>query len=179
MFFHLKLNKYIIMHPRNFGAELHHQLRYKLKAEVEGTCSGRYGFIVMVTDIRRMSSGVVLPSTAHAKFFVEYSCIAFRPFKGEVLDAIVSQVTALGVFAAAGPLPLFVSEHLFPEDFRFSAASGEPAFESLDGHLRIERGSEVRLKVVGTRADATEIFCIATLNENYLGVIGEAANEMV
>lgn len=102
--------------------------------QVEGTCSGRYGFIVMVTDIKsvgevraaargalaavfllvtegdetvpltrrpcgscvlcgvRVSQGVIQDTTAFAKFHVKYTCIVFRPFKGEVLDCIVTSV---------------------------------------------------------------------------------------
>ena len=38
--------------------------------------------------------------------------------------------------------------------------------------MKIVKGAEVRVRVVGMRIDASEIFCIATLKENYLGVIG-------
>ena len=36
-------------------------------------------------------------------------------------------------------------------------------------------GAEVRLRVVGTRMDANEIFCVATMKDDYLGVINAAA----
>jgi len=38
--------------------------------------------------------------------------IVFRPFKGEVLDAIVSQVNKVGLFTQIGPLSCFVSRHV-------------------------------------------------------------------
>ena len=53
--------------------------------------------------------------TARAKFHVKYSCVAFRPFKGEVLDATVTQVNKFGFFAEAGPLSLFVSNQLIED----------------------------------------------------------------
>ena len=62
----------------------------------------------------------------------------------------------MGFFADAGPLQLFVSNHLIPEDFEFSAA-GDPAFVSADEAVRITAGAEVRLRIVGTRMDANEI----------------------
>lgn len=62
----------------------------------------------------------------------------------------------VGFFADAGPLQLFVSNHLIPEDFEFEA-TGEPAFVSGDQAVRVQAGAEVRLRIVGTRMDASEI----------------------
>jgi hypothetical protein len=42
------LNRNLQLHPRHFGANLRNTLIQKLHTEVEGTCSGRYGFIIMV-----------------------------------------------------------------------------------------------------------------------------------
>ncbi len=62
----------------------------------------------------------------------------------------------VGFFADAGPLQLFISNHLIPEDFEFNA-TGEPAFVSTDEAVRVQAGAEVRLRIVGTRMDASEI----------------------
>ena len=62
----------------------------------------------------------------------------------------------VGFFADAGPLQLFVSNHLIPEDFTFDSAN-EPAFVSSDEAVRVQAGAEVRLRIVGTRVDADEI----------------------
>ena len=62
----------------------------------------------------------------------------------------------MGFFADAGPLQLFVSNHLIPDDFNFVSAD-EPAFVSADEAVRVQAGAEVRMRIVGTRMDATEI----------------------
>ena len=62
----------------------------------------------------------------------------------------------VGFFADAGPLQLFVSNHLIPEDFSYDSAN-EPAFVSSDEAVRVQAGAEVRLRIVGTRVDADEI----------------------
>ena len=126
----------------------------------------------MVTNILSVSEGMVTDDgTARAKFHVEYTCIAFRPFKGEVLDAVVTQVNKFGFFAEAGPLSIFVSNQLIEDDMTFRC-DGENSYVSEDEAVKIVKGAEVRVRVVGMRIDASEIFCIATLKENYLGVIG-------
>ena len=46
------------------------------------------------------------PPTTHPQ------AIVFRPFKGEVLDAIITQVNKVGLFTQIGPLSCFVSRHV-------------------------------------------------------------------
>ena len=148
------------------------------RAQVEGSCTGRHGFIVMVTQINRVSEGMVTDDgTARAKYHVEYGCIAFRPFKGEVLDATVTQVNKFGFFAEAGPLNLFVSNQLIEDDMAFESV-GENKYVSSDQTVEIKKDAEVRVRVVGMRIDASEIFCIATIKEDYLGVIGDPQGDL-
>lgn len=129
----------------------------------------------MVTHINNVSEGMITDDgTARAKFRVEYGCVAFRPFKGEVLDAVVTQVTKFGFFAEAGPLSVFVSNQLIADDMAFESV-GENAYVSADQQVKIVKEAEVRVRVVGMRIDASEIFCIATMKEDFLGVIGEAS----
>jgi hypothetical protein len=81
-------------------------------------------------------------------------------------------VFQMGFFAEAGPVQIFVSNHLIPDDMVFQ--SGDvPSYETSDGSVRIQKDSEVRLKIVGTRVDATEIFCIGTIKDDFLGLIGD------
>jgi len=91
------------------------------------------------------------------------------PHKGEVLDATVNSINKMGFFATAGPLQLFVSNHLIPEEFEFDT-SNEPAYVTAEGE-RIVPGSEVRVRIVGTRVDANEIFAVGTMNEDFLGLL--------
>ena len=60
--------------------------------QVEGTCSSVYGFMLMVTDIGSIGKGKIREGTGSAVFHVQYTCLVFRPFKGEVLDAVVTSV---------------------------------------------------------------------------------------
>lgn len=134
----------------------------------------------MVTRLAHVSEGTIVDDgTARAKFHVKYDCVVFRPFKNEVLDAVVTQVNKFGFFAEAGPLQLFVSNALITEDMKFDS-SGENCYVSDDQQIKIQRDCEVRVRIVGMRADANDIFCIATIKDDYLGLIGfgEAATEL-
>ncbi|OIW01425.1 hypothetical protein TanjilG_25721 [Lupinus angustifolius] len=133
---------------------------------------GRHGFVVAVTGIENVGKGLIRDGTGFVTFPVKYQCVVFRPFKGEILEAVVSMVNKMGFFAEAGPVQIFVSNHLIPDDMEFQ--SGDiPNYTTSDGSVKIQKDSEVRLKIIGTRVDATEIFCIGTIKDDFLGVIND------
>ena len=110
--------------------------RRRKRKQVEGTCSGRYGYIIGVLGKPNVGKGFVVEDhSGQAVFEVKYQAIVFRPFKGEVLDAIVYHVSKMGFFAQAGPLELFVSTHLIPSEYAFSSID-EPCFVSDDSMVR-------------------------------------------
>lgn len=172
MFFQLTLEKEIMLHPRNFGPKMREVLKASLKQQVEGTCDGRHGYIVIVTRIHDTNPGVIVEGTGWAKFQVKYECIVFRPFKGEILECVVKEVTKFGFFAEAGPQVIFVSEYMIPADYQFSSVD-DACYISIDGMERIRKDSEVRLKVMGTCIENTEIKCIGSIKEDYLGLISD------
>lgn len=68
----------------------------------------------------------------------------------------------MGFFAEAGPLQVFVSNHLIPDGFEFNTAH-EPCYQTADGEQKIVPASEVRLRIVGTRVDASDIVSATVL----------------
>lgn len=53
---------------------------------------------------------------------------------------------------------------LIPPDFQFDPNANPPSFTSVDDSERIEKGTKIRLKIVGTRVDTTEIVGTAPLS---------------
>ncbi|KAH0937410.1 hypothetical protein HID58_004871 [Brassica napus] len=174
MFFHIVLERNMQLHPRFFGRNLRENLVSKLMKDVEGTCSGRHGFVVAITGIESVGKGLIRDGTAFVTFPVKYQCVVFRPFKGEILEAVVTLVNKMGFFAEAGPVQIFVSKHLIPDDMEFQAGD-MPNYTTSDGSVKIQKECEVRLKIIGTRVDATEIFCVGTIKDDFLGVINDPA----
>lgn len=171
-FFVLDLERRVRIHPRFFGAKLLETLTQRLTQEVEGTFAGRHGFIVTVLKIQQpLPSGQLdeSDSTGSAIFPLCYKAIVFRPFKGEVLDAIVFRVVQHGFFCETGPLTVFVSHHQLPTDLRFDAQS--EVWSTPDDEDRIEKDSAVRIKILGLKIEATEISATGTIKESYLGPI--------
>ncbi|ORX57796.1 hypothetical protein BCR36DRAFT_344469 [Piromyces finnis] len=173
MFFLKNLTHTILLHPQYFGPNIQACLIRRLHDEVEGTCSGRFGFIISVIEITSISRGMLHPTSGFAEFKIEYKAIVFKPFKNEVVDGIVTSVNKMGFFVEVGPVTVFVSNHLIPEDMKFDPNSNPPSYISVgaENQQRIANNVNVRLKIVGTRVDATEIFAIGTIKEDYLGCI--------
>lgn len=86
-----------MLHPKYFGPQLMETVKQKLYTEVEGTSSGKYGFVIAVTTIDSIGSGVIQPGQGFVVYPVKYKAIVFRPFKGEVLDAVVTQINKVNL----------------------------------------------------------------------------------
>jgi DNA-directed RNA polymerase II subunit RPB7 len=172
MFYTLDLSKELEIPPRFLGPKLKEEIYERLRQDVEGYCTGKHGFVLAVTSVYSIGQGMIREGVGNARFNVQYRCISFMPHKGEVLDATVKSVNKMGFFAEAGPLQLFVSNHLIPEEFEFDT-SHEPAYLNGEGE-KIVPGSEVRVRIVGTRVDANEIFAVATMSDDYLGLMSIA-----
>ena len=65
---------------------------------MEGTCSGRFGYILSVVQVVDVGKGVLLSGTGFAEFKVVYKAIVFKPFKNQVVDGIVTTVNKVTLF---------------------------------------------------------------------------------
>ena len=126
------------MHPKFFGPDLARTLRTRLQNDVEGQCDGKNGYTVSVTEITQIDQGKIGESSGYATFPIKYKAIVFKPFKGEVCDAIVTKVTKVGFFANVGPLPVFVSRHGIPDDMKYDPDHSPPKFTSEEANVSIQ-----------------------------------------
>lgn len=91
-----ELTHTILLHPSYFGPRMSAHLESKLYSDVEGTCSGRFGYIISVIGILDIGRGTVISGSGmggQAEFVTRYRAIVFKPFKGEVVDGVVGNVT--------------------------------------------------------------------------------------
>jgi DNA-directed RNA polymerase II subunit RPB7 len=112
MYFLKELTHTVQLHPMYFGPRMQEFVELRLRTEVEGSCSGRFGYIVVVLRVNEISRGRVIPNLGLADFHVRYTAVVFKPFKGEVQDGIVTTVNKMGFFVDVGPLQVFVSTHV-------------------------------------------------------------------
>lgn len=184
MFFLKNMEHDVTLAPEYFASGLKDLIRFALYRQLEGTCNGRFGYVVAIVAVDSVSKGVVrdssggLLATQHslalagtATFAVRFRAIIYRPFRGEVVDAVIRTANKMGLFGEVGPVQVFVSSHLIPTRFSFDGTSMPAAYVSMEQGEFIGPGSRLRIRIVGTRVDATEIFAIGTIKEDYLGSI--------
>lgn len=77
-----EMERVVTLPPQFFGPALRETLERKLVDEVEGTCSGRFGYVVLVQDVSDIGQGRIQDgASGGATFSVKYTCLAFKPFK--------------------------------------------------------------------------------------------------
>lgn len=64
-----------------------------------------------------------------------------------------------------------MSQFGLPSDLKFDASgsSGQPMLHSVEEDIRIEVGTEVRVKIIGIRMGADQIAVLGTIKEDFLG----------
>lgn len=74
-------------------------LKTKLLQDVEGSCTGQFGYIVCVMDGMRIDvgRGRVIPGNGSAEFDVKYRAIVWRPFKVRFNQFVRAGKRAIGV----------------------------------------------------------------------------------
>ena len=172
MFFVLRLEKYLVVTPEYLGPNLQSHIIDVLMRTVEGSCSARYGYIIKVLKMDETGEGKVKDGSGDVVFQVFYRALIFMPYAGEVLDAVISEVSSLGFFAHVGPLRLFVSSQSnFNSDYVFSPnAKPHPCFIcTTDVMQKLEPGRSVRLRLNGTQVEANDMYGVCTIAEDYLG----------
>jgi DNA-directed RNA polymerase II subunit RPB7 len=174
MFYMSRLRKDVLLDAHFLGRSLRSQVRKKIMDELEGQCIGKFGFVILILDIddADIVPGLIDNDTGAANVTVWYNAIFLRPFKNEVLDAVVVFASdELGFFCKVGPLQVFVSRHCMPEDMRFKTETGD-CWISRDESVEIREGSVVRLRVIGVSpVDAGVITATGTIKDSFLGLI--------
>ena len=73
--------------------------------------------------------------------YLKIKAIVFRPFKGEVVDGVVTQVNKVGLMVDVGPMGCFISRHSIPSDMEFDPDSNPPCYKTKDEDSVIQQGT--------------------------------------
>ncbi|KAJ9452573.1 DNA-directed RNA polymerase II subunit rpb7 [Diplonema papillatum] len=172
MFFRTRLTHYVHVDPCHFHEELTKIVMYQLCKEVEGTIDEEHGFIVAVDTSEGaidIGPGILL-DVGPSSFRVNYWAIVLRPFKDEVVTAIVTKVASIGLFCSLGPLEIFVSsKSSMPSDYVFNDSNPQKPKYVAEGEDTITVDDQVRLLVKGVQITNTEVKAVGDMCENYMG----------
>lgn len=93
-----------------------------------------------------------------------------RSLTGCQVDGVVTSINPQGFFCQVGPLKLFVSAHLIPSDIQWDPNASPPQYTNNEDTV-IEKGTHVRVKILGTRSEVGEMWAIGSIKEDYLGCL--------
>ena len=110
MFFIKELTRTMTLHPSFFNPMIREYLQNELLRSVEGNIQGDYYVICVLDSTMEISEGMVIPGTGRVEYTVTYRAVCFKPYRGEVVDGLVSSVIKSGFFVDVGPLLAFVSD---------------------------------------------------------------------
>ncbi|GFP95872.1 DNA-directed RNA polymerase v subunit 7 [Phtheirospermum japonicum] len=117
------------------------------------------GYFLAVTTLDRIGQGIISRDSGEIQFPVDFTCITFKMFAGEILDGVVHMVMKHGVFLRCGPADKVYLSFKKMEDYEF--VPGETPFfkkvgEDEDGKSRIEKGMTLRFSVIAEKYDEAE-----------------------
>eukprot|EP00127_Corallochytrium_limacisporum_P007080 Clim_evm40s241 gene=Clim_evmTU40s241 len=173
MFYFIELDHDVLLHSQFFDKDIKQHVKNILLQEVENQKLPRYGWCVMVTNIKSIDKGRIQEGTGMVTFKVSYQAVIYRPIEDEVIDATVGLVNQHGVWIDVGPIRCIVSKLHLPPEFVYDphGSAGQPCYKSekSEGGMEvITTGTDVRVRMFGTRV--TDFSAVCTMKEEYLGI---------
>lgn len=173
MFFIKDLEKTIQLHPSYFGPLIRQHIHRELLLKEEGSNTGKYS-VICILDTFEITDGHVMPGSGYAEYIVHYRAIVWKPFRGEVVDGIVTSVLPSGFFVDVGALQCFVARPSIPSDIKFDANATPPQWTDNADQV-IQTDTQVRIKIKGLRTEVDKMFAVGTMKEDYLGPLQQGA----
>ena len=149
-------------------------VKKRLFDELIGACLGKNGYVIMIIDVNEddIEPGIIDNDTGQVNVKVLYTALLFRPFKNEVIDAVVTSASdETCINLRMGPIKVIVSRNQIPVDYQFDYTRGD-CWVSDDGEVEIREGSVVRLRIMGLTVNADSMDVVGDLKEEYLGKVG-------
>jgi DNA-directed RNA polymerase II subunit RPB7 len=173
MFFVKDLEKTIQLHPSYFGPLIRTHIHRELLVKEEGSNTGKYS-IICILDSFEITDGQVIPGSGYAEYIVHYRALVWKPFKGEVVDGVVTSVMRAGFFVDVGSLQVFVGRAMIPSDIRFDANATPPQWTDNADQV-IQTDTQIRIKIKGLRTEVDKMYAVGTMKEDYLGPLAASS----
>lgn len=147
--------------PHTLRYNLRHVIQDRLSKTLRGRCTEKDGFVLrMKRIIEPIEGGLLDKRTGAVHYDVNYVAQTLNPHVGEVVEAVVSRVFQIGVFADLGPLNIFIPANRIPDGYEFQTLP--TAHYTLPGDVSAEKtiriGSELHVRIEK----------IAMLDDNFL-----------
>jgi len=134
----------VIVQPHLLRFNLQSVIQDILNKETKGKCTEEDGFILQLKRIININDGMLDKKTGAVHYNVRMVAQILRPSIGDIIEAVVSKLFKIGIFADLGPLSLFIPLNRIPEEIEFDK-SGQ--FIHKHANLIIKKGTEIKMKI--------------------------------
>ena len=100
-------------------------------------------------------------------FLLKYKALTLKIFKGEILDAIVTNITKLGFFCEMGMVQIFVAKQFIPSSYFYNSKSNNFICKRLKRKISSE--IIIRIRIIGVRDNCDHSQAIGSIKESNLG----------
>ncbi|KAG5554506.1 hypothetical protein RHGRI_012150 [Rhododendron griersonianum] len=129
------------------------------------------GYFLAVTTLDHIGEGKVRQHTGDVLFPVLFSCVTFKPLRGEILEGVVHKILKHGVFLRSGPIENIYLSNQKMSDYK-NVPGENPIFMN-DKLSKIEKDVVVRFSVIGTKYIEVEreFQAVVSLEGDFLGPV--------
>lgn len=164
----ITLNQNIFIPSKLLNNHLKSTLIAQLITLTEGLPFGNIGSIIMIINIdNKKLAGKILPGFSSVLFKVNFQAVVLKIFKGEIIDAIIKNITSFGIFATAGILNIFISNKFISQDF--ISQQSQNLFNFKNTTINIKNNDIIRCKILNLKYNTGSIQAIGCIDEKYLG----------
>lgn len=143
------LEAHVTIPPHSLRDNLHYAIHDRLARSIRGRCTESDGFVLELKRIPEggIRGGQLDKRSGSVHYVVEYIARTLRPNVGDEVEAIVSRVLKMGVFADLGPLNIFIPYSRIPEEYTYQTLP-VPSFTIDDDPSKtIRPGSEIHVRL--------------------------------
>lgn len=134
------------IHPQYLNKQLLPYIESKLISQMQHKWTEEFGFIRNVQMLPLTQTGKADTKSGYVEFLVNYNADAIKPFTGQIMEAVVSNVTKLGIHFESGPLKLFMHEKMLPSTYFFV----NNLYKCQKTGATLKKGDKKLVKIVGT-----------------------------
>jgi len=129
------------------------------------------GYFLAVTTLDHIGEGKVRQHTGDVLFPVLFTCVTFKPLRGEILEGVVHKILKHGVFLRCGPIENLYLSNQKMSDYKY--VPGENPIFMNDKLSKIEKDVVVRFSVIGTKYIEVEreFQAVVSLEGDFLGPV--------
>ncbi|ERN01420.1 hypothetical protein AMTRI_Chr03g54370 [Amborella trichopoda] len=179
MFLEIEMKSNVVVPPDQLYQNLllHRSIILKLLEDVAHIkATQKHGYLVAVTSLKERGEGKVRDFSGEVIFPVVFKCLTFKPFVGEILHGVITQIMKHGIILKCGPVENVFLSLKKMEDFKY--VHGENPIFVNDKNLKLERHGVVRFRVLALQwmEGQREFMLLASLEGDFLGPVSGMEN---